>query len=392
MKRLLLLSCLLTIAVQTFAQTPRDVSVELEAKVDGGKFTISWPRDDRATGYQVNRRDAGASSWGTAATLPATASSYTDSTLTVGQLYEFRVRKNLTIGTAISAWGYVYGGIDVKHPTVQGTVLLVIDDMYAADLSAELGRLEADLLNEGWQVYRIDVKRNETPLQVKEAILEAYAQDPENTKAVFLFGHVPVPYSGLYVVPDGHPDHMGAWPADVYYGEVDGEWTDDYNQSDVEINGVPIDTNSIRPANRNSAGDGKFDQITIPDNMDLMVGRVDFADMPAFAKSEKELLRQYLDKDHAYRVGQMTAPTRALIDDNFGYRNTEAFAASAWRNFPQLVGSDSIKVEDWFTVLETQPYLWAYGCGGGNNQGADGVGSTSNFATQGSKAIFTMLF
>ena len=40
------------------------------------------------------------------------------------------------------------------------------------------------------------------------------------------FGHVPVPYSGD-IVPDGHmPDHVGAWPCDGFYGDMDGTWTD----------------------------------------------------------------------------------------------------------------------------------------------------------------------
>ena len=43
---------------------------------------------------------------------------------------------------------------------------------------------------------------------------------------MFLFGHVPVPYSGD-IVPDGHaPDHQGAWPCDGFYGDMDGLWTD----------------------------------------------------------------------------------------------------------------------------------------------------------------------
>ena len=52
---------------------------------------------------------------------------------------------------------------------------------------------------------------------MKDLIKAQYNADPANTKAVFLFGHVPVPYSGD-IVPDGHyADHQGAWPCDGYY-------------------------------------------------------------------------------------------------------------------------------------------------------------------------------
>mgnify|MGYP000013517969 CR=1 FL=1 len=31
-----------------------------------------------------------------------------------------------------------------------------------------------------------------------------------------------MPYSGN-IYPDGHTDHRGAWPADTYYGDIDGD-------------------------------------------------------------------------------------------------------------------------------------------------------------------------
>lgn len=397
MKRLLLLSFLLTIAVQAYTQAPRDLSVELNAVVDGPVYTITWPEDARANNYIVDRRLAGASTWESQDTLSATAASFADFTLVPGQLYEFRVRKNLRVGSNFTAYGYIYGGMAIEHPIAQGIVILVVDDSFATDLSSELLRLEDDLLNEGWQVRRTNVKRYWSPPQVKEAIMNIYQEDPGNTKAVFLFGHVPVPYSGM-IVPDGHiNNHLMPWPADAYYGD-DADWYDevDYDTMLIYQTQQGLDTVVIPKANRNFAGDGKFDHHQFPDIIDLRVGRVDLANMPAFTKSEKELLRQYLDKDHAYRTGQLTAPPRALIDDNFGtFSVNESFASSAWRAFPQLVGRDSIHDNssvDWFTTLSEKPYLWAYGCGGGSFTSCGGVGTTTDFATKGSKAIFTMLF
>src|SRR5207253_1848922 len=110
--------------------------------------------------------------------------------------------------------------------------------------------------------------------------------------------HVPVPYSGK-INPDGHSDHVGAWPADVYYGDIDGNWTDttvDFTQSTRP----PSDAaDNLRLTNR--PGDGKFDQDQIPSAVELEVGRVDLANMPgddywgvdAVIPSETELLRRY---------------------------------------------------------------------------------------------------
>jgi hypothetical protein len=114
--------------------------------------------------------------------------------------------------------------------------------------------------------------------------------------------------------------------------------------------------------------------------------------MTAFSLSEKELLKQYLDKDHAYRTANLDASERALVDDNFGYFGGEAFASSGWRNFAPLVGRDSIHEIDWFTTLPSNDYLFAYGCGGGYDQGAGGVGTTTDFATKDTRSIFTLLF
>src|SRR5438093_1179958 len=130
---------------------------------------------------------------------------------------------------------------------------------------------------------------------VKALIAADYNADPANVRALFLFGHVPVPYSGN-IIPDGHyPDHQGAWPADAYYGDIDGHWTD------LKVSSVIASD----ARNRNVPGDGKFDQSEIPSPVELEVGRVDLAKLPgrtslagpATFPSELELLRQYLNKD-----------------------------------------------------------------------------------------------
>ncbi len=390
--RFAVLLCI-TISSNLYSQVSRDVAVELDVLIDSTKpsITLQWEADPRATSIQVNRRLIGAAGWGSAKTVVKTDSLYRDTTVEIGKMYEYRVRKILTVGAAITAWGYVASGINVPAKRDKGGLLLVVDTTYATDLKNELGRLEQDLFADGYFVMRINVSRNDKPIDVKEKLAAHFFADPSKYTTVFLLGRVPVPYSG-YLVPDGHGDHIGAWPADVFYGEFDMEWTDDENEDDPKFSTPPLQEQNIRPAQWNMAGDGKFDQAKLGDDVDLMVGRVDFANMTAFGKTEKELLKQYLDKDHNYRIGLLTAPKRGLIDDNFGYFGSEAFASSGWRNLPTMVGRDSVKEIDWFTTLSVDPYLWAYGTGGGYDQGAGGVGTTNDFATSGSKAIFTMLF
>jgi hypothetical protein len=241
-----------------------------------------------------------------------------DSSVLLGMRFEYWFTKN---GTP-AAKNVLTAGLQAPLVDARGSLVLLVDASKVAALGARLDRLVEDLVGDGWQVLRHDVAPTASVPSVKALIAADVAANPLAVKAVFLLGRVPVPYSGS-LAPDGHPDHQGAWPADVYYGELQGPWTD------TSVN----TTVASRLENRNVPGDGKFDQTAIPSDVDLAVGRVDFANLPAFAASETQLLQQYLDKDHDYRHKVFAVDQRAVIDDNFGWFSGEAFAASGFRNF-----------------------------------------------------------
>jgi hypothetical protein len=330
----------------------------------------------------VHRKALNETSWGAGTELPDDATSYTDEDVAAGSAYEYVIVKTAHEGGAgYTGYGYVYAGIEAPLTESRGKVVLIVDDTHAASLAPELARLQEDLVGDGWTVLRHDVARTGSVADVKAVIQADYAADPVNVKAVFLFGHVPVPYSGN-LAPDGHRDHAGAWPADVFYGDMDGEWTDE-----------SVDTTSAdRAENHNVPGDGKYDPSEFPSPVELQVGRVDLWGMPAFSASEEELLRRYLNKDHHFRHKRVTAPPRGLIYDDFGYFGGEAFAASGWRNFAPFFGAANVHEREWFPTLGGESYLWAYGCGGGSYDGAGGVGYTSDFAATDPQVVFTMLF
>ena len=367
---------------QIYAQSleSKAYAMELSATVQRtpAGVNISWPQNaqNSASSIQVYRRTNETDAWGTPiSTLAATATSYADTNVSIGIVYEYWIQQG-------SAKGYIVSGIEVPLVENRGKVILLVDNTYVANLSVELARLEQDLTGDGWTVVRRDVARNETVPNVKATVKAVYDADPTNVKALFIFGHVPVPYSGQ-IAPDGHSDHVGAWPADVFYGDMDGVWTD------ATINA----TTASRAENRNVPGDGKYDQSAIPSDVELQVGRVDLANMPAFApRTELDLLRQYLNKDHNFRLGLLPLERRGLVDDNFGAFGGEAFGSSGWRNFSTFFGASNVEARKFFTTLSTNGYLWGYGCGGGWYQGAGGVGSTNDFAATDTKAVFTLLF
>src|SRR4051812_11925945 len=309
--------CLLTLSLLRVAVAgdypPRKYAVELTASIQETppKIALTWPGDPDSQGYRVSKRrlDSG---WQTIANLGGEATSFEDSNVQTGQVYEYQLVKQWTGPAGVyNGYGYIRSGIKAPLGDLRGKIILLVENSIANALGGELDQLRRDLIGDGWQVSQQNVSINDSPVSVREIIRNAYNADPGNVKAVLLLGHVPVPYSGN-IVPDGHENHQGAWPADVYYGDVDGSWTDSYvNNSLAE-----------RDSNWNTPGDGKLDQSEPPSNVELQVGRVDLSNMTCYAnkspsRSEVDLMRQYFQKDHSFRYGALNVARRGVICDNF---------------------------------------------------------------------------
>lgn len=276
-------------------------------------------------------------------------------------------------------FGYILAGNDQVPVDKRGSLLLVVDDLYLVPLQSEIEQLKHDLQSDGWKVKTIYVNRNDAVTSVKSLIVSQFQLDPA-LKMVYLLGHVPVPYSGNFYA-DGHTEsHWGAWPADVYYGDMDGVWTDE----------TVSNISASFPKNHNIPGDGKFDQSDIPSSVELAVGRVDLYDMPAFGLNDTELTRRYLNKAHKFKIGQFDVPRRGLVDDNLGIV-LGAPAASGWRNFAPMFTADNVQALDYFSTMKNDAYLWSFGGGSGSFTSANGVGTTQDFANDSLHNIFTML-
>ncbi|MES2767441.1 MAG: T9SS type A sorting domain-containing protein [Bacteroidota bacterium] len=393
---------LCSLSYNAAAQDIDQLAVSLHADISNAPaITIGWKRDADALSYQVYKRANQSEPWTLQKTLFGSATSFTDTTTVRGMTYEYQVLKaGQHITDRYIASGYLYTGTEV-YPNVESRkVLLVIDESFKNTLAPEIMQFENDLAAEGWTVVKAYVARAENfnkaeVKNVKQVIINEYNRNKSLLKSVVIIGRVAVPYSGL-INPDGHPDHLGAWPCDGYYAEMQEPlWSD--NSID--------NTLATRLSNKNIPGDGKFDQSEFPTPLELSVGRIDLYDMPDFKKSELELLKAYFQRNHDFRTGVLKVPARGMIDDNFGpltnyykdefgqdTRYVESFASNAWRNFGPLVGEDSIFHRDYPTALDTAAYLWSYGCGGGGYHSATGVATTSQLASGSVNTIFTMLF
>lgn len=396
-----LLAAMALVTAPAQAVTARDYTIAVTATTSATApyVTLNWPAAG-GTALALYVRAKGGTSWGSSITLAASATSYPDPNAQPGVVYEYSLQASgvPSVGSAIGA---VAAGYNIPLVEQRGNVILLVDNTMSAPLAPEITRLVQNLTADGWTVYRHDVPRQSVnpattgtsvgparlaELQNIRSLLQTdYNRAPAQNWALMILGHVPVPYSGNTAF-DGHTEHAGAWPTDLYYADVDGTWTDTTVNSST--------ANDTR--NRNVPGDAKFDATVSTTTSKLATGRVDLANMTNVptGMTETQLLRQYLVRDHNFRrnlAPYTTVARRGIVDDNFYHGITDI----GWNNGYAMFGGSAGQMDalDYFTTLQTTPMLFAYGCGGGSNTSASGVGnSVIDFGHKDVKAVFHTLF
>lgn len=290
-------------------------------------ITLNWNARSNCL-YKIERRLANQTNWTTLASV--TPSTYSDTSVSVGTEYEYRISADILLPSDIAVipdppQATLPAGIRLPPIESPGHMLLIVDRTLTNNLSysTAITNLTRDLWAEGWVVARYNGPRHDDSVwannvarigEVHGFITNYYNANPSQAKAVLLFGHLPIPMSGM-LSPDGHPARD--LPADCYYGDVDGLWTDNITW--------PIGTgsNGIEAGHSNVASDGKPDQAFVPPNaagraaLELAVGRVDFANLPAFAnasppRGEVDLLVQYVNKARWFRRREVSLPEKVL--------------------------------------------------------------------------------
>ena len=275
-------------------------------------------------------------------------------------------------------------GLQANFPLIEqrGRVLLIIDPTLSGALAAEIEQYKLDLMGDGWQVSqatgsrhvdcdridgRQDLQQPEYKANqklIKELIHSHWSQNTNVDTVAVLVGHITVPYSG-YGREDGHVDHLGAWSADSYYGDMSY-----YDDPDPNKGWTDFEEHINAGSNayfHNYTGDGKWDQNNLPiepdgsrGRLEVAIGRIDFSSLEAFIGSpladqaqnvaavEVALMRRYLAKIHAYRLKQLQF-TQGISQ----YRNTFfSFSTMDWNTAAAAAafgyGPDRIFHEDLF--------------------------------------------
>jgi hypothetical protein len=376
------LTLLLYPASSARAVEPNAYVVMLSAQTgeSPAKIRLQWPSYlPPMDSVEVYRKEKEAISWEKTTTLSGNTTFYEDTNVAVGQTYEYKIIAkpyaasgfDIVLGSERIKQGYIFAGIKVPPMEFRGKVVLLVEAEQASALKTKLETLKNDLIGDGWTVLRHDVSRDATPQSVRALVQADYDADPVNVKAVFLLGHIPVLKYG-YLSPDGHQDHRGSWPADAYYGNMTAPWDD-----------VSVDPGQV--------------QSKIPGEVQLQVGRVDFNNMPAFQRNATELLQQYLNKNHNYRIGKMTTTKDAFVSDGFGRGNMDNAAVyNGYKLFTTLWGHDA-QVDDgpWAQYLPQNTYTWGHINGGGGHASCAAAGgplTTSHLASQNYGVIFWQSF
>lgn len=371
----------------------RTVQIRAEVQESPAQITLKWESSSYTTGQRLFRRAVGSNDWGTAiATLTASDSSYTDTDVSLNTAYEYLINRDLSLTEPYSSSGAtvitnagIYSGIKLAPKHTRGNMLILITQSLMDSLGPEMMQLRKDLLGDGWSSEVRSVIDTATVSEIAEIIEEADSID-----ALYLIGQLAYPYSGVYCrpanyqyPPDGHHEtaggHCGAWIADAYYGSLDEAWTDN----------LQID-NATREENDNYIGDGKFDNMQLPGQVKIQIGRVDLSRLPAIGGTEVELTRHYLQKAHDYRITTTNVLKKAVIENNFA-GSREGFSSAAIRDFYSHLGPGETINADLFTTTAGDNYLFSYVCGPGSFTSCGGVGTTASFATN-NPGMFTHMF
>ena len=381
----------LSLITSTFSwgQVAKTQVLSLSIKPVATGFELSWPENSARTGtYQFFYRELYGSdpTWLSVGNpIQGPASSLVFNTQ---KNVEFAAQY-LNQNNQAEAIGYIAAGV-LNEPILKGRTILVIDSLISVEAQSQLATLKNDLLASGWFFDELIVKRTDNLEAIKGKIQSLLAKGSFENNTVYIIGHVPVPYSGYFSStgtrppPDGHVEgsgnHTGAWPADVFYADFEGIWEDILVKC----------TTGSQSRHHNIGGDGKFDPSELPGKASVDLGRVDFYDMPAFTESEIELTKEYLERTHKWKMGEIPYVKRALIDNNFGSLN---LASTGYHNFSCLIQKDSIfDNRDYFKSQALGNYLWSYGCGAGSYTSCNGIGNTNNFAQYKNKDSFNNIF
>ena len=268
-------------------------------------------------------------------------------------------RSSTDTNQKINAYGYKLISRQNKIQYV-GKTLILVDEMIYPEIRPELEKYIDILKLSGINCdFRLAPRSEDfNPKKVIETkdIIVSYYNTHNDLENIIIIGRVAFAMSGHYT-PDGHTDEsFGAWPTDLYYGTIGGNWTD-----------FESDTNNpfLFSYHKNIAGDGKFDNGYLPQSVVFNVGRIDMYNLTFFKESEVELLKRYFQKDINFRKGQVRPSNNAIMDYGFDDGYIERFPTEAMINYSAIFGENNYVWKKSRQIMDSEEYLFFWGAAPG---------------------------
>jgi hypothetical protein len=168
-----------------------------------------------------------------------------------------------------------------QTPTSKGLVYIYVDSSIYNGLTSEIQQYETDVNNQGYSTQIINWTSSNVAI-LKQNLTNAY---PLGLEGAVLIGNI----------PHAIVDMWGQYASDFYLMDIDGQW------DDINIDGMP-------DGHSNGTGD------MYPE---IWIGRINPSSLNNL--NITQAYKDYFVRNHAYRIGTLTRPHKALlyIDDSW---------------------------------------------------------------------------
>ena len=223
-------------------------------------------------------------------------------------------------------------------------VMVLVDKSVYDGIKNELNQFSEDLAEEGFicEIYpkTIGYSGWDSPEDVKKFIVS----HSSNLAGCILVGNIPIP---KYRVEKGYMNQPETFPCDFYYMDLDGNWT-------VYDEGGNIFGYYYTIFCNHTNGNGS----KAPE---IWVGRIS----PSKWIGDKiSLLKEYFNRNHAYRIGSLCRPAKALlyVDDDWAKygEKYKGYLKNIYKSSFITVINDPEKTreENYLNNLKKEKYEW----------------------------------
>ena len=258
----------------------------------------------------------------------------------------------------------------VYEPRIHGRpyVIVLVNNRLYPNVADEINRYVGDLDAEDLDAHVITLNATIHPSTIRSIINTEYNKGATGCLLVGDF------LQAWYEMSNPSPWGNEQFPTDLYYMDLNGLWND-------------------------TDGDGLFDQHSGDQEPEIWVGRLKASNMDV---DEVSLIKNYFEKNHAYRTGALSLPKRALIyidDDWVGSASSiEAAVGTVFSNRTLVTDPYTTTSSDYLARLQ-QDYSLVHVMVHGSsfshcfkNGGWDGVVRSGDIRSVDPNAFFYVLF